>query len=91
MDFEFTRPSASGQVVIPQAIRKEMNITSNDRFLVFSDKDTVFFKRVDSKKELESLSDFCAPLRRAAKEGGLTRKDVADAIKWARAKKRHEA
>ncbi|MFH1054469.1 MAG: AbrB/MazE/SpoVT family DNA-binding domain-containing protein [Candidatus Altiarchaeota archaeon] len=87
MEIEFTRPSASGQVVIPKALRREMNITTDDRFLVFGEKDTLVFKRIEKPAVKQSFDELAADLRKGAKEAGLTRKDVADAIKWARARK----
>jgi AbrB family looped-hinge helix DNA binding protein len=87
LNVEFTRPSASGQVVIPQSIRKRMNISPEDRFMVVGDNDTILFKRVNQAAIVESFSELSSSLQKGAKEVGLTRKDVADAIKWARARK----
>ena len=53
-----TTVSEKGQVVIPQALRKEMGIKPKTKFLVFGRGDTVIMKRLelpDVKQEWEEI------------------------------------
>lgn len=86
MDIELTRPSASGQVVIPKAIRKEMNITKDDRFLVFGKDDTIVFKRIERPTIERSFDELIEPLRKAVKTEEFTRKELKEIIKEIRKK-----
>lgn len=55
---EVTTVSEKGQVVIPQALRKEMGIKPKTKFLVFGRGDTVIMKRLelpDIKREWEEI------------------------------------
>lgn len=55
---EVTTVSEKGQVVIPQALRKEMGIKPKTKFLVFGRGDTVIMKRLelpDIKQEWEEI------------------------------------
>ena len=86
MDIELTRPSASGQVVIPKAIRKEMNITKEDRFLVFGKDDTIVFKRIEKPTIEKSFNELVEPLRETVKVEKFTRKELKEIIKEVRKK-----
>ena len=81
MDIELTRLSASGQVVIPKAIRKEMNITKNDRFLVFGKDDTIVFKRIEKPAIEKSFNKLIKPLRETVKAEKFTREELTKIIK----------
>ena len=86
MNIELTRPSASGQVVIPKAIRKEMNITPGDRFLVFGKDDTIVFKRIERPAIEKSFNELVEPLRETVKTEKFTRKELKEIIKEVRKK-----
>ena len=87
MDIELTRPSASGQVVIPKAIRNEMNITKDDRFLVFGKDDTIVFKRIEKPAIERSFDELVKPLRKAVKTEKFTREELRGIIKEIRKKR----
>lgn len=81
MEIEFTRPSSSGQVMIPKAIRKELGITPKDRFLVFGKDDTIVFKKIEKPLIEKSFDEIARPLKKVVKTRGFRRKDLEKAIK----------
>jgi AbrB family looped-hinge helix DNA binding protein len=85
MEVELTRISEKGQIVIPSSLRKTMGIKKSDKFLVFGEQDTIILKKVEKPVFKKTFDEIAAPLRRAAKESGLTRKDLELAIKDVRA------
>jgi len=55
---EVTTISEKGQVMIPQAIRKELKIKPRTKFLVYGKGDTVIMRRIklpDMKKEWDEI------------------------------------
>ena len=78
-----TTLSSKGQVVIPEAIRTQLGLEAGAQFVVIGDRDMVIFKRLDppSPKEFSALVDRA---RRVAKQTGLTRAEVAAAVKKVR-------
>lgn len=81
-----TKMSSKGQVVIPEIIRKTLGLESGCQFLVLGEKDAVILKTISapSKKEFSNL---LTKARKKAKEAGLERKDISDAIAKVRGKK----
>lgn len=47
MSVETTRMSSKGQVVIPQDLRDDMDLTEGTLFAVVGDKDSIILKRID--------------------------------------------
>lgn len=81
-----TRMSSKGQVVIPESIRKQLNLKEGMQFLVLGDDDVVILKAVQAP----SLKEFDALIKQAhrlAKEAKLTQSDITSAIAKARNKK----
>jgi len=78
-----TKMSSKGQVVIPEAIRKKLNIKSGARFVVVGDKDALILKIITTP-DMDQFDDLLADARRQAKRVGLTRKDISAAIKSVR-------
>ena len=78
-----TKMSSKGQVVIPEAIRKKLNIKSGARFVVVGDKDALILKIITTPDK-DQFDDLLADARRQAKRVGLTRKDISAAIKSVR-------
>ena len=81
MEFEITRMSSKGQVVIPQDIREEVKAEEGTLFVVMNDKDTIILK----KMQRPSKEIIIKQIEKMAKEGrkrleaeGLTEKDVID-------------
>lgn len=81
-----TRMSSKGQIVIPESIRKQLDLKEGAQFLVVGDEDVVILKVVTppDRKEFDLL---IAQARKQARELGLKPKDVKSALVKARAKK----
>ena len=64
-----TKMTSRGQVVIPEDIRKQLNLKVGAQFVVVGEKDVVIFKSITqpSMKEFDKL---VAEARRQAKEAG---------------------
>ena len=80
-----TKMSSKGQVVIPEDIRKRLNLKPGAQFVVIGEKDIVILKEITSP----SMSEFdalIADARCKGKEAGLAKSDIAAAIKKARRK-----
>jgi len=79
---EVTRISSKGQVVIPKPIRESLKLMEGDRLIAYARGDLIILKRL---KEGESiLSLLSQPMRKKMEELGITRKDVDNAVEWAR-------
>lgn len=81
MEVELTKISEKGQIVIPSSLRKEMNINTSDKFLMFGENGTIIIKKIDKIPIKKTFDEIAKPLQRAAKQLGLTRKDLRKAIK----------
>ena len=85
-----TKMTSKGQVVIPKDIREKKGIKEGEKFLVYGSEDSIILKRVKNMKRSADLEKFQKTFRsmwKTAKEKGLTKEDIEDAIKWARRKK----
>ncbi len=81
-----TKMSSKGQVVIPEDIRKSLNLKSGDQFVVIGQGDAVVLKTISPP----SLSDFEGMLseaRRQARIAGMKKSDIAKEIKRYRGRK----
>ena len=57
-EFEFTRASSKGQVVIPRKIRKKFGLEKGSVLAVTTDRDMIVLKRIDStltEQDMETL------------------------------------
>ncbi len=81
-----TRMSSKGQVVIPESIRKQLDLKEGAQFLVVGEEDVVILKVVTppDKSEFDAL---IKEARRQAKEAGLKPRDITSAIAKARSRK----
>jgi AbrB family looped-hinge helix DNA binding protein len=73
--------SSKGQVVIPIAIRKKLNIGPKTKLLVYGHNDGVIMKKIkglDSKEELEELYEKIDA--RITSYGELSEKEINDMI-----------
>ena len=80
-----TKMSSKGQVVIPDIIRKQLNLKPGSQFVVVGDKDVVILKNI-SPPALNEFDDLIAEDRRKGKEVGLKKSDILDAVRTARGK-----
>ena len=80
---EVTSMSSRGQVVIPLDIREQLGLREGEKFVVVGEDDTVVLKKIT----MPSFGNFDKLLQKTmkfAKEKGVTKEDVEDAIKRAR-------
>jgi AbrB family looped-hinge helix DNA binding protein len=80
-----TKMSSRGQVVIPETIRKKLNLKPGSQFVVVGDKDVVILKNI-SAPNLNDFNDLIAEARLKGKKAGLKKADIQDAILGARGK-----
>jgi AbrB family looped-hinge helix DNA binding protein len=81
-----TRMSSKGQVVIPDSIRKRLDLKEGAQFLVIGDADVVILKVV-TPPDLSEFDALIKQARKQAKEAGLKQKDITSAIAKARGRK----
>ncbi len=78
-----TKMSSKGQVVIPENIRKELNLKEGTQFIVVGEKDVVILKNI-ALPSLDEFGDLIDEARKKAKRVGLKKSDVKNAILNAR-------
>ena len=81
-----TRMSSKGQVVIPESIRKQLNLQEGTQFVVVGNADVVILKVV-VPPDMGEFDVLIQQARKQAKKAGLTQKDVEVAIAKARSRK----
>jgi AbrB family looped-hinge helix DNA binding protein len=81
-----TKMSSKGQVVIPDDIRKRLNLKTGSQFIVVGENDVVILKAIlpPSMNEFDKL---IAEAHRQGKEAGLKQSDISDAIAKVRGRK----
>jgi AbrB family looped-hinge helix DNA binding protein len=78
-----TTLSSKGQVVIPEDIRIQLGLEPGAQFVVIADRDVVIFKLLEPPS-LKDFSALVAQARKVAKQTGLTRAEIANAVKRVR-------
>jgi len=86
VDFEFTRASSKGQVVIPQDIREELGIKEGTPFAVAVQDRTIVLKKIELPKV--SWREATKPFRVAAAKSGFTKEDLDKLMAEVRVSKR---
>ena len=81
-----TRMSSKGQIVIPETIRKRLNLQPGAQFIVVGQDDVVILKAITTPG-MESFDKLIKEARRQAKLAGLKRRDIPDAVSKARGHK----
>ena len=81
-----TKMSSKGQIVIPEEIRKRLNLKAGAQFVVVGDNDVVILKNI-TPPSIEEFDELILKARKAGKQVGLKKTDIANAIKKARATK----
>ena len=82
-----TKMSSKGQVVIPENIRKQLNLRAGAQFVVVGEKDVVILKNI-APPSLDEFDDLIAEVRKKGKEAGIKKSDIGDAITAVRRRKR---
>ena len=78
-----TRMSSKGQIVIPENIRKQLNLKEGTQFVMVGDKDVVMLKTIP-EPAMDDFDELIRQARAQAKRVRLQRSDVSAAISKAR-------
>ncbi len=81
-----TKMSSKGQVVIPENIRKQLNLREGAQFVVLGENDVVILKNI-TPPSIDEFDDLIAKARKKAKKAGIKKSDIKDAILKVRGKK----
>ena len=81
-----TRMSSKGQVVIPESIRKQLDLKEGAQFLVVGDEDVVILK-VIIPPDISEFDALIKEARKQAREAGLKPRDIKSAVAKARGHK----
>jgi AbrB family looped-hinge helix DNA binding protein len=81
-----TKMSSKGQVVIPEDIRKRLNLQTGAQFVVVGDKDVVILKNI-TPPSIDEFEPLIADARKKGKQAGLKKSDINEAIFKVREKK----
>jgi len=82
---ELATVTSKGQVTIPVAIRRRLNLESGSKLLFFEDGENVIIKKNDPEAALDAIQSVLAPL--AKEQGILTDDDVIALVKEYRSRK----
>lgn len=82
-----TKMSSKGQVVIPESIRKKLNLKAGSQFVVVGENDFVILKSI-APPPLSEFNSLLAEARKKAKQAGIKKSDVDDMIAKVREKKK---
>ena len=77
--FATTRMSSKGQIVIPETIRKQLNLKAGAQFVVVGNDDVVILKAI-SAPDMDAFDSLIQQARQQAKHAGLKRADIANAV-----------
>ncbi|MFO7584772.1 MAG: AbrB/MazE/SpoVT family DNA-binding domain-containing protein [Anaerolineales bacterium] len=78
-----TKMSSKGQIVIPEEIRKKLNLKTGAQFVVVGGDDVVILKAI-IEPDLDEFDALIQQARAQAKQAGLKRQDIESAIAEAR-------
>ena len=81
-----TKMSSKGQVVIPENIRKQLNLKAGAQFVVVGEKDVVILKNI-TPPSIGEFSDLIAEARKKGKQAGIKKSDISKAILKVRGKR----
>ena len=85
-DVTTTKMSSKGQVVIPENIRKRLNLKAGAQFVVVGEKDVVILKNI-SPPSLDEFGALIAEARKKGRQAGIKKSDIDDAVLKVRGKK----
>jgi AbrB family looped-hinge helix DNA binding protein len=81
-----TKMSSKGQVVIPDDIRKRLNLKAGSQFVVVGENDVVILKAI-SPPSMNEFDTLIAEARSQGKEAQLKHSDIDDVIAKVRSRK----
>jgi len=82
-EFEVTKMSSRGQVVIPQELRERMHLEEGSKFAVVGMEDTIILKKLEPPK-WKDFDKAISSLRKFGKEKGITERKIYKAVSEAR-------
>lgn len=80
-----TKMSSKGQVVIPEAIRAQLQLESGTQFIVLGERDVVILKKI-SPPSLHDFNHLIDKVRDSVAVAGLSQLDLDNAIEEVRKK-----
>lgn len=81
-----TKMSSKGQVVIPENIRKQLNLKAGSQFVVVGEKDVVILKSI-APPSIDEFGTLIAKARKKGKQVGIKKSDISNAILKVRKKR----
>ena len=84
---EITSVSSKGQVVLPKAIRDEMNLDTGSKLVIFTDGRNILLKPI-TMPDLSEFESLMKESKKWAEKVGMKQTDIDDAIKSVRKRKR---
>lgn len=81
-----TKMSSKGQVVIPEEIRKALNLAEGSQFVVLGEKDVIILKII-TPPSMKNFDHLIARTRSEVKKSGFKKTDLKKIIKKARKEK----
>lgn len=86
METDLVKMSPKGQLVVPQDIRMEEGFSTGDRFVPFSVKGGILFKKVEMPNVKAEFQKLSKEIEKKFQKQKVTPEDVNEAVKWARRK-----
>ncbi len=74
-----TKMSSKGQVVIPEVIRKRLNLKTGTQFVVVGDNDVVILKNI-TPPSIAEFDELITKARKTGKQAGLKKANIKEAI-----------
>jgi len=81
-----TKMSSRGQIVIPEDVRKALDLQPGTQFVVVGGKDSVVLRPI-IEPSMDEFEDLIAEARRQARRAHLKRSDITEAIVRVRGRK----
>ena len=78
-----TKMSSKGQIVIPEDIRKRLDLKPGTQFVVVGQNDVVILKTI-TQPSMNEFDQLISEARKQAKKAGMKKSDIASAIQKAR-------
>ena len=82
-----TKMSSKGQVVIPESIRKQLNLRTGEQFVVVGEKDVIILKSI-SPPSLGEFDKLIVEARKKGKQAGIKKSDIDAAVSKTRGKRK---
>ncbi len=82
-----TRMSSKGQVVIPENIRKQLNLKTGAQFVVLGENDVIILKSI-AVPSMDEFDELIASARRQGKEAQIKNTDIREAVSAVRGMKK---